>query len=400
MKRMLPLVLLVVLSFPASAQDLSPLMLEAPMESAAERSPVIASVDLSGDDHGYMAAYYFQLNQYHMARFAVSNPVAVTNLIAMASGVYAGAWAPDGVGGPGYIFELAVVASAWYLFRRVISTGQVTMMGPASLPSGWGWTGMHYSFALGVLYAVATNCGGLNQLYRIDTQTGATVLLAALTGAVCLISLAIGMGSYGLALDTELDRLFRIDLVALTMTALTLSIGYNTGFAQGMGFSVPLGRYFLGTIETPRAAGGAGGPVGQLRMADVDAGGEPTGSTTLLGNLGGGGVEAFYVTFPPPPGTSGESASEAPSSFSLSEVHPNPFYPESVVHLRLDRPEHVRVEMFDRLGRSVARLHEGVIGAGAPHYFRLDAAALPAGLYLVRVTGESFSATRKALLAR
>jgi hypothetical protein len=37
-------------------------------------------------------------------------------------------------------------------------------------------------------------------------------------------------------------------------------------------------------------------------------------------------------------------------------------------------------------------LHDGVLETG-PHVLPLDGAALPAGVYVVRVTGEAFSAT-------
>ncbi len=44
---------------------------------------------------------------------------------------------------------------------------------------------------------------------------------------------------------------------------------------------------------------------------------------------------------------------------------------------------HLRLAVFDVLGRRVARLHEGPLGAGE-HRLTLDAAGLPAGVYLVR----------------
>ncbi|MDX1532271.1 MAG: T9SS type A sorting domain-containing protein [Rhodothermales bacterium] len=58
---------------------------------------------------------------------------------------------------------------------------------------------------------------------------------------------------------------------------------------------------------------------------------------------------------------------------------------------------HVRVEVFDALGRRVALLHDGptpALGVG------FDLSGRPAGLYFVRVTGEGVTTTRRVTLLR
>ena len=86
--------------------------------------------------------------------------------------------------------------------------------------------------------------------------------------------------------------------------------------------------------------------------------------------------------------------------FALSSPRPNPF--ASASHLTLDVAETQRViaEVYDALGRRVARLHDGVLAAGSPHAFVVEAGALPPGPYVVRVTGERFAATRRITLVR
>ena len=88
-----------------------------------------------------------------------------------------------------------------------------------------------------------------------------------------------------------------------------------------------------------------------------------------------------------------------PGGFALSEATPNPFGGRAQLRLELAKAEAVRAEVFDGLGRRVAVLHDGAMEAGA-HTLAFDGSSLPAGLYVVRVPGETFAATRRSVLAR
>jgi len=94
---------------------------------------------------------------------------------------------------------------------------------------------------------------------------------------------------------------------------------------------------------------------------------------------------------PPPPPTEG---------FTLSAPAPNPAFDEVRLTLTVAEAQHVRAEAFDAMGRRVSVLHDGNVGVGATAALTLDAGALPAGPYLIRVTGETFSATSRVALAR
>ena len=66
----------------------------------------------------------------------------------------------------------------------------------------------------------------------------------------------------------------------------------------------------------------------------------------------------------------------------------------------MDRTQAVRVEVLDLLGRSVAVLHDGPVVAGSALPVRIAAAGLPAGVYVVRAAGESFSLTERVTVVR
>ncbi|MEX1054820.1 MAG: T9SS type A sorting domain-containing protein, partial [Rhodothermales bacterium] len=79
--------------------------------------------------------------------------------------------------------------------------------------------------------------------------------------------------------------------------------------------------------------------------------------------------------------------------------YPNPFNPTTILPFTLPETAHVRLEVFDMLGRRVAVLVDGVKPAGA-HLAIFEAAGLSTGLYLVKldVSGRIF--TKTMILAR
>lgn len=99
-------------------------------------------------------------------------------------------------------------------------------------------------------------------------------------------------------------------------------------------------------------------------------------------------------------GVSNEPGGAAPGRSFVSAAYPNPFVEQARVDVTLDRAEQVRVEVFDVLGRRILLLHEGALAAETAHTFRLDGRDLISGIYLVRVTGETFAQTRRVILAK
>ncbi|MDX1545765.1 MAG: T9SS type A sorting domain-containing protein, partial [Rhodothermales bacterium] len=107
----------------------------------------------------------------------------------------------------------------------------------------------------------------------------------------------------------------------------------------------------------------------------------------------------FYDTAATTP-VSVEPGSELPASYTLTNAYPNPFNPQTQFELTLVRPQHVRVEVFDLLGRQMALLHEGLLAPQTRHTFQIDASGWPSGLYLYRVTGEAFTDVRSIVLLK
>lgn len=87
------------------------------------------------------------------------------------------------------------------------------------------------------------------------------------------------------------------------------------------------------------------------------------------------------------------------AAFALDAPAPNPALSRSAFRLHLDRPQPVRIDVFDILGRRVNTLHEGTLPAGV-HPFALDVRSLPAGLYVVRARGVEAQATRRLVVQK
>ena len=98
--------------------------------------------------------------------------------------------------------------------------------------------------------------------------------------------------------------------------------------------------------------------------------------------------------------TVANEAGALPNRNVVSAAYPNPFVSQARFDVILDRAEVVRVEVFDLLGRRIALLHEGQLSAQTQHDFELNGRDWVSGVYLYRVTGETFVETRRVILAK
>lgn len=96
-----------------------------------------------------------------------------------------------------------------------------------------------------------------------------------------------------------------------------------------------------------------------------------------------GGVEYGDPRFP----VSGEEVA-APASVVALSLYPNPARGAATLNLSLDAPQRVTLAVYDVLGRRVLSDDLGALPAGEASH-RLDIAALPPGVYLVRLDGEA-----------
>ena len=88
-----------------------------------------------------------------------------------------------------------------------------------------------------------------------------------------------------------------------------------------------------------------------------------------------------------------------PATAALALSGPNPFRRQTALTLSLPSPQTVEVALYDVLGRRVAVLHGGPLGAGT-HALPVDGSPLPAGVYVVRAVGSSFSVSQALTLVK
>ncbi len=93
-----------------------------------------------------------------------------------------------------------------------------------------------------------------------------------------------------------------------------------------------------------------------------------------------------------------------PSVYSLFQSYPNPFNPSTTISFTLPSAQHVRLEIFDILGRRVRLLADQRFEAGE-HMIVWDGnnqsgAEAPSGVYFYRFQGDHIDEARKMVLLR
>ena len=86
-------------------------------------------------------------------------------------------------------------------------------------------------------------------------------------------------------------------------------------------------------------------------------------------------------------------------SFALKQNYPNPFNPGTTIVLDVPKAAHVRLAVYDLLGRQIEVLIDDDLPAG-PYSREWDATGSPSGVYFYRMEAGEFVETRKMLVAR
>jgi hypothetical protein len=97
-----------------------------------------------------------------------------------------------------------------------------------------------------------------------------------------------------------------------------------------------------------------------------------------------------------PPNSVGGGAG-IPAAFALRQNYPNPFNPSTAIEVDLPQAAHVRLQVFNMLGEMVATLADEERPSGS-YRFQFNAAGLPSGVYLSRLSAGSIGAPRKMLM--
>ena len=96
---------------------------------------------------------------------------------------------------------------------------------------------------------------------------------------------------------------------------------------------------------------------------------------------------------------SADSRHEFPQTYCLEQNYPNPFNPSTTIEFSVAHVGHVRLVVYDVLGRAVATLVDGIREPGS-YRFVWEAADLSSGIYFYRLTAGKFVQTKKLLLVR
>jgi hypothetical protein len=94
-----------------------------------------------------------------------------------------------------------------------------------------------------------------------------------------------------------------------------------------------------------------------------------------------------------------EAERGVPAAFGLSQNFPNPFNPSTQIGYDVPRNSHVRLVVYDMLGREVALLVKEQKAAGR-YAARFDAGGLAGGVYVCRMTAGDFIGTRRMVFVK
>ena len=139
------------------------------------------------------------------------------------------------------------------------------------------------------------------------------------------------------------------------------------------------------------------------RCITVDCSGTYSVVTNSIGCLSSCNV---YVTYPSSSGNAsvGGKISGAESNFKVS-AYPNPFYSTAIIELQntdqnTESNSHIVVELYSTTENKIGTLFDGEVKPGGLYKVEVNAADLPAGIYIYRITNGYQVINRKLLLKR
>jgi len=88
-----------------------------------------------------------------------------------------------------------------------------------------------------------------------------------------------------------------------------------------------------------------------------------------------------------------------PAACSLEQNYPNPFNPSTKISYTLAKTGLVKLSVYNMLGQAISALVNKEQSAGE-HTAEFDAAGLPSGIYIYRITANNINETRKMLLLK
>ncbi|MGE5432645.1 MAG: T9SS type A sorting domain-containing protein [Syntrophomonadaceae bacterium] len=121
----------------------------------------------------------------------------------------------------------------------------------------------------------------------------------------------------------------------------------------------------------------------------------PDESIIYVGTFSNGAVRKYVL------GTVGVEQEKytVVNNYALSQNYPNPFNPTTAINFQLPKESFVSLKVYNALGQEVSTLVSSIMKAGQ-HTVNFNAANLPSGTYIYRMTAEGVSITSKMLLLK
>ncbi len=94
-----------------------------------------------------------------------------------------------------------------------------------------------------------------------------------------------------------------------------------------------------------------------------------------------------------------EIRNNIPIEYSMSNAYPNPFNPSTKIRFDIPRISHIKLIVYDILGREVETLVDKEMMPGS-YELTFDGNVLPSGIYFCRMQGGGFVETKKLLLLK
>lgn len=140
--------------------------------------------------------------------------------------------------------------------------------------------------------------------------------------------------------------------------------------------------------------------VANSSSASITASGTALHVAFTDGRFGSNNPEILYLRNPSGNLVSIETvSSEIPESFSLSQNYPNPFNPVTNINFSIPKSVHVKIVIYDLMGRIVSEVVNEKLSAGT---YRTDfnASHLSSGTYFYRIEAGEFISVKKMILVK
>jgi N-acetylmuramoyl-L-alanine amidase len=88
-----------------------------------------------------------------------------------------------------------------------------------------------------------------------------------------------------------------------------------------------------------------------------------------------------------------------PKKYALEQNYPNPFNPETKINFSLVKTGNVKLEVYNLIGQKVATLVNGTMNSGS-HTVTFDAANMPSGVYIYKLTTPEYTSSKKLVIMK